>query len=197
MLENKLERIERRLKSDYDTVERLQRCCQEYMGYASDEEQRKNIVETDRTFYEMRFDSSEKLTFMLKKLIETFKKVVEELSVGTSVGTPVETSVETSVGTSVETSVGTSVGTSEDVAGKTSKDAEDGTSKKGKEDSQVNTSLEKDNSVPKFEVAEFKKLCDRNGDLQIISCMYDKNQAIIKADEGALKAYNEYYERQL
>ena len=79
MLENKLERIERRLKSDYDTVERLQRCCQEYMGYASDEEQRKNIVETDRTFYEMRIDSSEKLTFMLKKLIETFKKVQSKI----------------------------------------------------------------------------------------------------------------------
>ena len=45
------------------------------MNYASDEEQRKNIVETDRTFYEMRIDSSDKLTFSLKKRIENFKKV--------------------------------------------------------------------------------------------------------------------------
>jgi hypothetical protein len=38
MLEDKLERIQKRLLNDNEAVDRLQNCCDVYLGYASDEE---------------------------------------------------------------------------------------------------------------------------------------------------------------
>lgn len=80
MLEEKLERIEKRLSNDHEAVDRLQSCCKDYLGYASDEEQRKNITETNLTFDEMKADSSAKLTKSLRKLIAEFKKIQESMA---------------------------------------------------------------------------------------------------------------------
>lgn len=46
MFENKVARIEQRLKGEHEAVHRLEKCCSDYLGYASDEDQRKNISQT-------------------------------------------------------------------------------------------------------------------------------------------------------
>lgn len=46
MFENKVARIEQRLKGEHEAVYRLEKCCSDYLGYASDEDQRKNISQT-------------------------------------------------------------------------------------------------------------------------------------------------------
>ena len=119
----------------------------------------------------------------------------EVLKVGPNVGTEGSNEVSGSSGSSNEVSGGTS----KDVEGGTSMIVEDGTSNKVADGTsqKVDVTGTSQVSAKQFDVTEFKNLCDRNGNLQIILCMYDKNQAIIKADEEALKAYNEYYERQL
>ncbi len=53
------------------------------------------------------------------------------------------------------------------------------------------------NDVSTFDLMEFRQLCDRNGAQLIISQMYEVNQAIIGGDDEALKAFNDWFDRQL